>query len=327
MSVREVLAGTRPWHAEQGDVIPWLDSLPDDCVDLLFTSPPYVQARQYREGGKDLGIARSPEQWVAWMIRVAVSARRVCKGLCAFVVEGQTHSYRYDATPFLLMADLHRLGFNLRKPPAYRRVGIPGSGGPDWFRNDWEPVVCFARPGRLPWSDTTACGRPPVHAPGGIPSNRTAAGDRVNRDRRGESFSAPALANPGNVVRQKYTAEEVAELLGETADVLDCKVGGGQLGSPLAHRNEAPFPEDLPERFVLSFCPPGGLVVDPFSGSGTTGAVARRHGRRFLGIDLRKSQVDLSIARLGSETPSLFADPATQAPPATSQPSLFGDEP
>ena len=35
-------------------------------------------------------------------------------------------------------ADLKRAGFNMRKPPVFHRVGIPGSGGPDWLRNDYE---------------------------------------------------------------------------------------------------------------------------------------------------------------------------------------------
>ena len=60
------------------------------------------------------------------------------------------------------------------------------------------------------------------------------------------------------------------------------------------------FPESLVEFFVKSFCPPGGVVVDPFSGSGTTGAVAVRLGRRFLGCDVRQSQVELSRRRIAS---------------------------
>jgi DNA modification methylase len=84
--------------------------------------------------------------------------------------------------------------------------------------------------------------------------------------------------------------------------VIDCgAVGGGNMGSALCHENEAPFPESLAEFFVRSFCRPGGLVCDPFSGSGTTGAVAVRHGRRFVGCDLRASQVELTRRRIAGE--------------------------
>jgi DNA modification methylase len=70
------------------------------------------------------------------------------------------------------------------------------------------------------------------------------------------------------------------------------------MGSPLAHENEAPYPEKLVEAFLLSYCPPGGIVLDPFCGSGTTMAVAQKHGRRWIGIDCRESQFNLSDRRI-----------------------------
>ena len=69
------------------------------------------------------------------------------------------------------------------------------------------------------------------------------------------------------------------------------------MGSKLAHENEAPFPEKLAEFFIRSWCPPGGTVLDPFCGSGTTLAVATKCGRNSIGIDIRESQVDLTKRR------------------------------
>ena len=70
------------------------------------------------------------------------------------------------------------------------------------------------------------------------------------------------------------------------------------MGSPLAHLNEAPFPESLAEFFVKTFCPPDGIVLDPFSGSGTTAAVAFKNHRNYIAIDIRQDQVDLGNKRL-----------------------------
>jgi site-specific DNA-methyltransferase (adenine-specific) len=70
------------------------------------------------------------------------------------------------------------------------------------------------------------------------------------------------------------------------------------MGSPLAHDNEAPFPEALAEFFIRSFCPLGGVVLDPFSGSGTTAAVAFKTGRLCISMDCRKSQCDLTRRRI-----------------------------
>lgn len=69
------------------------------------------------------------------------------------------------------------------------------------------------------------------------------------------------------------------------------------MGSSLAHENEAPFPESLADFFIRSFCPPGGIVMDPFSGSGTTAAAAIKSGRNYIAMDIRESQVDLTNRR------------------------------
>lgn len=85
---------------------------------------------------------------------------RLSRGLVAMVVEGQTKQFQWSAVPTLLMVDLHRSGIRLRKPPIFQRVGIPGSGGPDWLRNNYEFIVCCSKGGKLPWSDNTAMGGP-----------------------------------------------------------------------------------------------------------------------------------------------------------------------
>lgn len=282
----DVLTGSRPWSIDQADRLDFLRALPLDSVDLVFGSPPYEAARTYGIDFKLRGDA-----WVSWMLETYQWAARACKGVVAFVVEGQTKSYRWSATPALLMARLHEAGLHLRKPPVFHRIGIPGSGGPDWLRNDYEFIVCVTRGEKLPWSDNTAMGHPPKWAPGGAMSSRLVNGERVNGRRitRGhangdtpnsDSYLPPVKANPGNVIH--------------------CKVGGGLMGHVLAHENEAPFPLTLAEWFVRSFCPPGGIVCDPFSGSGTTGHAAIAAGRRFVGCDVRETQVQLTRQRLES---------------------------
>lgn len=260
-----------------GDCLEVMRGMEADSVDLVFCSPPYEAARTY---GVDFKLRG--EAWVEWAFARYVECLRVCRGLVAWVVEGQTRDFCYSATPILLAADLARAGHLLRKPPAFHRVGIPGSGGPDWLRNDYEFILCACKRGKLPWSDNTAMGTPPKWKPGGAPSHRMRSGRRVAKlhtkadakGKRQQGYNPPSVANPGNIIT--------------------CSVGGGRLGSLLSHENEAPFPESLVEFFVRSFCPPGGTVLDPFAGSGTTLAVAERHGRQGIGIDLRKSQILLS---------------------------------
>lgn len=88
--------------------------------------------------------------------------------------------------------------------------------------------------------------------------------------------------------------------------IVKARVGGGHMGSRLAHLNEAPYPENLCEFFIQCFSPPGGIVADCFSGSGTTAAMCKRHGRSFTGCDLRQSQVNLGLKRLAQEQRLMF---------------------
>jgi site-specific DNA-methyltransferase (cytosine-N4-specific) len=296
-SVPVICAEDKP-DLYQEDCLSFFKRQPAGSIDLVFGSPPYENARLYLEDGADLGIARDTDAWVKWMVEVYREALRACKGLVAFVAEGNTTKYRWSAAPVLLMAELHRAGISLRKPPIYKRNGIAGSGGPDWLRNDYEFIVCATNGGRLPWSDNTAIGHAPKYGPGGEFSHRQRDDKRVN-DRNGYAKHQDRLNEGHHRARMKagrvYEPPEKAN----PGNIINCgSAGGGNMGNEICHENEAPFPEKLAEFFVRSFCPPGGIVCDPFMGSGTTGEAALRWGRRFVGCDLRQSQVELTRRRL-----------------------------
>jgi len=293
-----------------GDALPVMERMLPASVHLVFGSPPYEDARTYGIEFKLKG-----QQWVDWMAGIVRASLEICNGLVAFVVCGRTRNYEYSAVPELLIGDLKRAGITLRSPPIFKRVGIPGSGGPDWLRNDYETIVCATNGGKLPWSDNTAMGHPPKWAPGGDMSHRLSDGSRVNQ--WGHSFDSGATnVGKGGFIRSKgkrpshklHTKRmangEMAEqdyvppAIANPGNVIHCNVGGGQMGHPLAHENEAPFPEALAEFFIRSFCPPGGIVLDPFGGSGTTAAVAKNFGRRWINIDIRESQCKLATERV-----------------------------
>ena len=270
------------------DNLEWLKKQPSDSIDLIIGSPPYEDRRTY-----DIGFDLKGQDWVDWMKERWIEYDRVCTGCVAMVVDSPTIDFQWTATSFLLGADLHRAGIRLRKPPLYIRDGICGSGGPDWFANKYEFIICSSK-GKLPWSDNTALGHPCIYESGGAMSNRHRDGQRANREgkraerlqelgRGSRGYSKPDKANPGNLI--------------------DCgAVGGGNMGSDFAHEGEAPFPEQVPEFFILSCCPKGGVVCDPFVGTGTTVSVARQNRRRFIGIDIRQSQIDISKKRLEQAT-------------------------
>lgn len=195
-------------------------------MDFVFGSPPYENARAYNGAPMLQG-----EEWVDWMFRVVVASVRVSRGPVAFVVDGSMKNGVYSMTPQKLMADLHRAGIKLQRPPIYKRFGIPGKN--PFFRNCYENIV-FAFGGKF-WADSTAMGHAPVCKPGGATSHRTKAGTRANRERR-------AYSQPKRTV---------------ATNIIDCgAVGGGNIGDRTSHESQAPFPEYLAEYMIRTFCPP-----------------------------------------------------------------------
>jgi site-specific DNA-methyltransferase (cytosine-N4-specific) len=65
--------------------------------------------------------------------------------------------------------------------------------------------------------------------------------------------------------------------------------------TPFPGSHFAVFPPELPRRCIVAGCKPGGTVLDPFHGSGTTGMVAVRNGRKYVGIELNPEYLDLSL--------------------------------
>ena len=307
----------------------------DGTFDLCFGSPPYLDARTY-------GIAaqRGCVAWVDWMLDVVAECCRVTRGLVLINCAGVTRKWRYQPGPEMLLADWWRRGGECWRPAYWHRVGIPGSGGRQWLRADVEYVLAFkAKPGPIPWADNTACGHPPKWGPGGEMSHRLGDGRRVNQwggsyDPDSETNAKDVNGNPTRKFRPSHAvtavrridrthtkrlADGTMEVQGYAVPVkanpgnlVKVIVGGGVMGHPLAHENEAPFPEALAEFFIKSFCPPGGVVLDPFSGSGTTVATAVRLGRNGVGTDLRASQCELGRRRIREP----HARKAKRSPPA-----------
>lgn len=83
-----------------GDMLDLLPGLP--VVDLVFTSPPYEDARTY-----GVGFALKGDAWVQWAADRFMACLDRCRGPVCWVVAGRTRGYQWSATPALLMVELH----------------------------------------------------------------------------------------------------------------------------------------------------------------------------------------------------------------------------
>lgn len=259
-------------------------------ADLIAFSPPYCDARTYGAdvSWTDADYARLGDHVFAALkpgghalVNVDAPVREWRPG---FGTERGFHPWR------LMLDWAERVGFRVPDRLVFGRKGIPGDTI-GRFQCGWEPLLWFQRPGTETYLDKRSI------------ASRTVK-RQVPRTKR--------IAN-GTLVKMKASISDIE--LPDTLWNLGA-VGRGCTGSPEIEAEDHParWPYRLARDIVLCFSPPGGLVVDPFVGAGTTGKAAIDNGRRFIGGDLYfnpKGEPWASVAHrilLG----------------ATAQPSLFG---
>jgi DNA modification methylase len=281
-----------------GDSLELLSALPDNSVNLLYTSPPY--ALHFK---KEYGNA-SKEDYVRWFLPFAREIRRVLTPSGSFVLniggsynQGQPTRSVYHFR--LLLALIDEVGFHLAQEcfwynpakmpmPAewvtVRRVRIKDSVEYVWWFSKTPHPKANNRAVLKPYSaDMIRLNRRGVRAakrPSG--HNITSKFDQVHA----------GGAIPGNVIRPS-DAEDLLSLGNNSANdnyIRRCKEAGVKI-------HPARFPAALPSFFVRLLTEMGDLVVDPFAGSNTTGAVAETLGRRWIGIELSEEYLRASKFR------------------------------
>lgn len=112
-------------------------------------------------------------------------------------------------------------------------------------------------------------------------------------------------ASRSNRLGNRFVVKEIPPGFGEQKDMLNPLRNKRDVWLintvPFKGGHYAAYPPKLVKTCLLAGCPDGGIVLDPFMGSGTTGMVAKQMGRHFIGIELNPEYVGLANARIGGE--------------------------
>jgi DNA modification methylase len=264
-----------------GDALDWLDRLPEAGVDLFFTSPPYADARAYSR--------IHPDRYVEWFLPFAQKMLRATNQSGSLVLNiknrvanrgklrGQRHPYVYQ-----LVLALQDMGWRWIETYIWAKPNaVPGRFG-SRTKDSFEYVYHFAR-GDKPYFDLDAIRVPYKADAAEIERRRNdTLGRRITAAGFGRDRSKTYLlggADPGNVVQVPQTYNQ---------------------HRGVAH--PAAMPEGLANFFIRAISPKGGIVIDPFAGSGTTVVVARRIGRRAGGFEVHEGFVDEARCRIAADT-------------------------
>ena len=298
-----------------------LRDLPDESVNCCVTSPPYYALRDY---GMDAQIGRedSPEEYIRRLVLVFREVRRVLTA---------------DGTLWLNIADTYcgtgnkggyldpknPKGRNGQSVPLARRaseckqkdmIGIPwllafALRADGWYlRSDiiWckanpMPESCKDRPSRC-YEHVFLLTKSKKYYYDALAIAEPIAEGTAARYKGGRSVSSKyAEEIPGQGKVQKLNAARAA------GTITDADISPVRNARDVWHINTVPYkgghfaayPPKLAERCILAGCPRGGVVLDPFFGSGTTGLAAVKNDRRYIGIELNAEYCELAKERIG----------------------------
>lgn len=290
-----------------GDALAVLKTLPTQSVHTCITSPPYYGLRDYGVAGQ-IGLEETPEAYIGKLVAVFREVRRVLRDDGTLWLNlGDTYSsQRWSGSGKGQPINKNRDGFRDMNPvritglPEKNLIGIPwrvafALQADGWYlRQDF----IWHKPNPMPESVTDRCTK--VHEYLFLLSKS-----------QNYYFDHEAIREP-SVHRRKVPRGGKGNNRHKTPDPNDWSSANGwkPASSAEERRNRrsvwivttkryngahfATFPTDLIEPCILAGAPTGGVVLDPFLGSGTTAAVAAKHGRRHLGIELNPTYVEVA---------------------------------
>lgn len=248
-----------------------LSTMESNCIDLVVTSPPYDDLRDYtKDSAWDFNSFK----------RIAKQLYRVMKdgGVVVWVVGDSVIKGNKSLTSFKQALYFQQVGFNVFDVMVYEKAGTSPPHKKRYF-NAYEYMFVLSK---------------------GLPKTIHLIEDKPNKWANHSTF--------GNVTRREQDGsltpkgKKVIKPLGIRTNIWRYNNGKGfATKDEIAYEHPAIFPEKLVEDHVVSWSNEGDVVLDPFCGSGTVAKVATALRRQWVGIEISKEYCEIANKRLGLE--------------------------
>ena len=311
----------------QGDCLGLLREMAAGSVRCCVTSPPYWGLRDYGHAGQ-LGLEKTPEEYVARLVEVFREVRRVLADDGTLWLnlgdsytathtgkQGTSHSSAFHPTGQDYVDNVTGVRRERDIPSGLKPkdlVGIPwrvafALQADGWYlRSD----IIWAKPNPMPESVTDR----PTKAHEYLFLLSKSARYYYDAAAISEPSVDPPGVSRGGALARFGRDEKLIAANAHRGDKIPVSDGSRNRRTvwtvptqPFAEAHFAVMPEALVEPCVLAGSAPGGTVLDPFAGSGTVGVVALRHGRRFIGCELNAEYAQMARRRVAGP---LFAEVA-----------------
>ena len=260
-----------------GDCEDVLKAFPENSVDLIVTSPPYADSRKNTYGGIH------PDDYVEWFMPKAAAFQRVLKPDGTFIlnikekaVDGERHTYVLE-----LILALRKQGWLWTEEFIWHKKNCYPGKWPNRFRDAWERCLQFNKQRQFNMYQEA------VMVPmGDWAKTRLKNLSETDKTRDPSKVESGFGKNISNWVgREQAYPTNVLHLATETAN----------------RGHSATFPYALPEWFIKLFTQEGDVVLDPFLGSGTTAQVARKLGRKYIGVEITEQYYQVAVEEMAKE--------------------------
>ena len=247
-----------------GDCLEVMKGLPDKCIDLTVTSPPYDNLRTYNGFSWDFeGVANE-------LYRVTKDG-----GVVVWVVGDATIKGSETGTSFRQALYFKEIGFNLHDTMIYAKNNVYAHDPRNKrYKQCFEYMFVFSK---------------------GKPSTYNEIKDKPNKH-AGKTLSGTKGRNKDGVKRDLKPI-----VIGDFQarfNIWEYTTGGSVSSDKIAFKHPAIFPEKLVEDHIISWSNPNDIVLDPFMGSGTTAIACINTNRNYIGFELDKTYFEVAQKRI-----------------------------
>lgn len=353
------------------DCLEGLRLLPDKCIDMAITSPPYFNLRDYGTVG-EIGSETDCKDYINNLITIFTEIHRVLKdgGSCWVNIDDVYNNQSLMCIPDRFKIKMIENGWICRNEIIWHKPNAMPSSAKTRFNADYEKLYFFTKKAKYyfetqyePYKSTVPKKKSAVTAENGKYKNaeqEASVRQGMNKKRGTKTVelrkNLPTQIQFVNFMRSKTTIDKIVESSNikrskvehwfrrdeggfaypsvedwnnikwlvddwsdtfkridermndvtiETDDILkNADRGRIKRGvwsictKPFKGCHYAPYPEELVETPIRACCPIGGVILDPFMGSGTTGVVAVKNNRNYIGFELSKEYCEIAKKRI-----------------------------
>jgi DNA modification methylase len=305
MRIMPLLLKTNTIHV--GDNLETLRFLPDKCIDMCVTSPPYYNLRDYKNQ-KQIGAENTVELFVDNLCKVFDECHRVLKDTGSLWVNiADTYDKkRLLQVPSRFEIAMTDAGWHLRNEVIWNKPNPQPISSKDRYWSNHEKVFWFVKNTKGYFFDRT-----PILLPQAEISVRRMFSKNHMDKRKDKNASEKEGFSLNSQNQDKHYAKRREELGIEKDFDYDQLVKEGRCpmrpmmsvwnissSSAVKGAHFATYPKELIEKPILSTCPENGIVLDPFMGSGTTAIVALENNRKYIGCELNPEYAELANERI-----------------------------